>query len=459
MIKPNASYNKMLEIWEKCRIAVDGDDAIKCSSILKKIVPELSNQDKAEYEAMVSRATYFNATGRTVDGLLGMAFRKPVIYEVPAQMQSFVDDITLAKDSPVNIDDFCASALREDIVTGRVGYLVEYPSVKTKGMSLAQVSAMNLRPYVAEYKAESILDWRFDRVNNSAQLVMVRLNECVEEWGTDGVTRDEKKQERRLLLENGVYIQRIYRDEKQYGGDIIPEMNGKSLSFIPFVCDFSTTKPPILDLANVNLSHFRTDVDREHGAHFTAVPTPMFSGFDFPENEPFHLGASGGYSSQNPDAKWGFLEFEGTGLGTLKEIKDEKQQQMVILGARFLDSEKAGVEAEGTVKIRRSGETSVLASLAQKRSRLVKRILEIMRDWAGFTGDISVEINTDYTEAGLSAQDLGALVTAWQNGAISQQTLYYNLKHGEMYDEETTFEIEQERINVQSITATPLAAI
>lgn len=456
----NPQYAQMLPIWKKCRIAVMGDDWVKTSDEIKKIVPPLADQPDDEYKAMIKRATFFNATGRTLDGLLGMAFRKPVTTEFPPAMQNVIDDMTLAADAVVNVDDFAYMMMSEDLICGRVGYLIERPSMATAGMTQAQVQALNLRPYVAEYRAESIIDWRYDRVNNAAQLVMVRLSESVQEFDDDGVTRKPVvSQERRLFLIDGQYVQRIYRDEKQYGGDIIPLMNDAPLPYIPFVCNFDDERPPILDLANVNLSHFRTDVDREHGAHYTAVPTPMFSGFQFEEGEPFRLGSTGGYNSTNPDAKWGYLEFEGTGLGTLKEIKEEKEKQMVILGARFLDSEKAGVEAEGTVKIRRSGETSVLAMRAQYCSRRIKRILEIMRDWMGITGEISVEINTDYTEAGLSAQDLTALVSAWQQGAISQQTLYYNLKHGEMYDQETTFEIEQERINAQNIGTLPAPPI
>lgn len=460
MTTQNPQYTHMLPIWQKCRIAVMGDDWIKRSDLLKTIVPPLSKQTDEEYKAMVDRATYFNATGRTLDGLLGMAFRKPVNAKYPAAMRQIIDDMTLAKDDVVNLDDFCYDALKEDLSVGRVGYLIERPTGSTKGMTKAQVSALNLRPYIAQYKAESVEDWAFDRVNNSAQLVMVRLLEAIENIADDGVTRNAPiKQERRLLLIDGTYVQRLYREGKQFGDDIIPVMNNKPLNYIPFICDFSCDKPPILDLADVNLSHFRTDVDREHGAHYTAIPTPMFAGFTFNEGEEFQLGAAGGYSSTSPDAKWGYLEFEGGGLSTLREIKEEKAQQMVVLGAKFLDSEKAGVEAEGTVKIRRSGETSVLAYYAQKRSRQVQRMLEIVRDWMGISGEITVEINTDYTEAGLSAQDLTALVSAWQSNAISQQTLYYNLKHGEMYDEKSTFEIEQERINAQSIGIVPAPVV
>lgn len=458
--KPGNEYNALLPLWKKCRAVVGGDDALKSSDVLRTVVPPLSGQEKDEYTAMVSRATLFNATGRTVDGLIGMVMRKPAVTKVPADLKPILQDMTLALDSQVDLNELAVELLHDDVTIGRVGLLVDMPVDDGAEKTLAQVKAKNLRPYVTIYPAESIIDYRFDRVNNAAQLVMVRLIENVVEWISD-IDSKTIEQERRLLLREGGYLQQIYRKGEdgnlvQVGGDIVPKMKGKPLNFIPFVCDFDTKKPPVLDLVNVNLSHFMTDVDRENGAHYTAIPTPMFAGFTFEKNEPFRLGYSGGYASNDPQAQWGYLEFEGTGLTTLKEIKEEKQEQMAVLGARFLTSEKAAAEATETVKIRRSGETSVIAKIAQKRAQALQRVLEIMRDWLGSSGDISVELNTDFAEAGLSAQDLTALVGAWQSGAFSQQTLFWNLQHGEIIPEDVDFETEQERINSQNPDAIPL---
>lgn len=458
-IKPHKEYTASENRWAMCRACIDGDDTLKSSSIIAQVVPKLSGQSEREYSAYVGRARLFNASARTIDGLLGMVMRKPAVVVAPKELLPMLEDMTLALDNKCSLNELAERALYEDLSVGRVGYLIDRPNLNTSGMTQAQVDTLNLRPYVAQYKAESIVDWRFDRVNNAAQLVMVRLVETVEEWGGD-VERETIEQERRLLLIDGVYVQRIYREAKgkliQIGDDIIPLMNGAPLSFIPFICDFDVAKPPMLDLVSVNLSHFYTDVEREHGAHYTAIPTPMFAGFQFAEGEAFKLGASGGYNSIDPDAKWGYLEFDGAGLTTLKEIKEEKAHYMAILGARFLEQDKAAAEATSTVKIRKSGETSVLAAIAQKRSRSLTRIVQIMAQWAGIAGEISVQLNTDYTESGLGAQDLTALVSAWQSGAISQQTLFYNLQQGELYDEGTDFDTEQERITTQSISTSGL---
>lgn len=466
-ITPHKSYTKNAPLWERCRTTVEGDRALKESSFIQQVVPPLSKEHPNEYAERVNRPTLFNASARTLEGLVGMVMRKPVVITGTAKdrLQYILDDVTLALGDKCDINDFCSDMLEEKLEVSGGGYLVERPSVNTEGMTVAEVSALNLRCYVAEYDIESIVDWRYARVNNATQLVMVRLVETIENW-TSEIERESIEQERRLLLVEVVdpktkvssyeYHQQIWREDDkgnliQIGSDIVPMMNGRPLHYIPFVADLDDDKPPLLDLVEVNLSHFATDVDYHHGAHYTGIPTPMMAGFQLKEDEVFCLGAKGGYASPEPSAKWGYLEFTGQGLQTLQNLKDEKVHYMSVLGARFLEQDKMAAEATQTIKIRKSGETSVLAATAKEVSREVTRLFEIIAEWEGIDGDIKIELNTDYSEAGATPQDIQAWMAATQGSLMSHQTFFYNMQAAEMYEDGLTFEEEQARIDSQNI--------
>ena len=58
-----------------------------------------------------------------------------------------------------------------------------------------------------------------------------------------------------------------------------------------------------------------------------------------------------------------------------------------------------------------------------------------------------ISINTDFLPAELKGSDLTALVSSWQSGAISKETMFYNLQQGEIIPENTTFEEEEEAIS------------
>src|SRR5574343_743283 len=87
-------YNKFKAIWQKCDDAADGQDAIHNAG--EKYLPRLTDQTSAEYSAYKSRACFFNATGRTIQGLEGMLFRKPPVITAPDALVALFDDVTLS---------------------------------------------------------------------------------------------------------------------------------------------------------------------------------------------------------------------------------------------------------------------------------------------------------------------------------------------------------------------------
>lgn len=73
--------------------------------------------------------------------------------------------------------------------------------------------------------------------------------------------------------------------KEQVGDAVVPLMQDAPLREIPFVflggdCITSMVDAPLLiDLADLNLAHFRASVDYEHGCHFTDLPTPIVAGY------------------------------------------------------------------------------------------------------------------------------------------------------------------------------------
>lgn len=208
----------------------------------------------------------------------------------------------------------------------------------------------------------------------------------------------------------------------------------------------SPDKPPMYDLATLNLSHYRTTADLEHGAHFTGLPTAVVSGYTKEsESDVFRIGSSTAWIFPDPSANAKYLEFTGQGLDTLRNIKKDKEDNLAILGARMLAPEKKQSEAADTVRMRHAGDGAILSAICNSVSQGLNKCLEIIGQWEG-TEPATIQLNEDYLDQPLSAQDLQALVQAWQQGAISDETLFYNLKVGEVMDEYTTFEEEQSRI-------------
>lgn len=453
----HSDYDKFSPKWKRVRDTFAGQDAVHAAG--EAYLPKLKEQMADDYKSYVKRAGFYNATWRTVSGLIGMMFRKQPQVKVPGSIENYLDDIDMAG---TPLDTFARKCALEVLGTGRMGIMVDYPPVDGMvPLNLAAAQEMGLRPMLKTYRAENIINWKYDRVRNHWKLVKVVLTETVEE------TEDEFKgnavhQWRVLDLDGeGSYRQRVFRKQDgdaeefvQVGADIYPKMGKRNLTELPFYIvgpdgiDSDVDEPPLIDLVDVNLSHYRTNADYEHGCHFTGLPTAVVTGYvqEGETKETFYIGSTAAWTFPDPSADAKFLEFTGQGLSALRENLERKEQQMAVLGARMIAEEKRVAETATTAAIHRTGENSVLASIAMAISEALETALTTFAQWANAKGDVTYQLNRDYNPAMLDAPTLTALLKAVQLGQMSEQSLFEIMQRADMIDSEVTFEEEQERI-------------
>jgi hypothetical protein len=493
-------YNRFTEKWQRCQDTYDGQDAIHQAGV--RYLPMLIDQPAAAYDAYKGRTPFYNATYRTIVGLVGMVFRRPPHVEVPPAIKEMLKDVTLSN-KPLQVfgQDISTEALKK----GRVGIFVDCPEVRQPQngyATLADQLTQNVRPSLLMYVAESIINWKTDKINNKVVLSMVVLKEDVS-VSKDAFEDDVQETWRVLDLIGGRYRVRLFKrrekstrpaaatpaagagpagpvapapvlspnadigDFDQIGTDVFPLMGGKAMTYIPFVfigaegLDADPTDPPLIDLVDMNLSHYRTMADYEHGAHFTGLPTPYIAGYrpDDPK-EKLYVGSASAWNFPDPNTKVGYLEFSGSGLTTLREILDRKETQMAILGARMLEPQKKQSETAESKEIHRKGEESMLSMISQTVSMGIEIALKWFSEWAGANPKgVVYEQNTDFFPAPMDAGMLSAIVSAWQQGAVSDRTLHENLQRGGVVPESRTFEEEQNNIQEGARRMAALAAL
>lgn len=457
-------YSRRKIEWEILRDCAEGQQAIRAAGT--KYLPKLTDQSNEEYQAYLNRPVFYGATARTIDGLSGMIFRKPPQIEIPDGMSSFVDDLTL---TGLSLQEFAEDVVENDLTVGRAGILVDHPTI-AEGMTVATAERLNIRPFLKCYSAEQIFNWKTESRNNVQVLTQVRLWEWVEIPGGDEFDVKVQKQIRVLdFNEVGQYRQRVFVEvegkthKKQWlvKEEIIPTKGGAPLDVIPFFFvgvrngQPSVEKPPLIDLANVNISHFVSSADLEHGAHFTGLPTAVITGHqtdnsDGGEPEEYRIGAATAWVFPNPETQAFYLEFQGQGLEALEKRVEKKEQYMAHLGARMLQVDKKAAETAETAQINRFGETSVLSSISQSVSQSIEKALRFMAEWAGYDPNTIVfNLNRDFLAVQMDSQSLMAIMQLWQSGGIAFSDLLDNLKKGEIVREERTeeeirSEVEQE---------------
>lgn len=446
-------YIAQLPAWQMMRDLVAGQRAMHAAG--ERYLPKLIDEPPEAYEARLKRTNLFNATWRTIEALAGMMFRKDPTVKVSPATEPHLKDVTK---SGVPLFEFAHQTALERLTVGKVGVLDDYPPPPKlepgQTLSVAQAEALNVRPNMAQYLAENIINWRYGWVNNRTALVLAVLEENVEEPDPfDKYKPKCVKQWRVLELVDGAYTVTVVR--KNDGGQeynhvpaFVPRIAGQPLTDIPLVIH-GDGLPPLEDLGHVNVSHYQSTADVEHGAHQTALPQPWITGIEpltnpedgKPIETKLYIGGGSAWALPNPNARVGMLEYTGKGLEALETRLDKKEKHMAVLGARMLEEQKNGVESADTAGIHRSGEQSILQRQAGELSRGFTQSLVVFDRWSGGSGvDVSFDVNKDFLPTGTTAQEVTALVAGWQAGAFTEAEVFEKLQKGGWIREGKDFE-------------------
>jgi len=314
-------------------------------------------------------AQFTNFTSRTKSGLVGAVFRKDLVVDLPSDIEYVRDDATGFK---VSLSKLAQKITGEVLITGRYGLLVDYPASED-GLTAQEVSDMDLRARIYTYSAESIINWQVKLVNGSPKLLLVVLKECVNDLSDDGFTWVENHQYRVLRMVNGGYTQSIYDKDEELIDVMIPrDKNGNAWDYIPFVFvgsednDSEIDSIPLYDLANLNIGHLKNSADYEESVFLVGQPT-LVIGTEMS-------------SEQFKDANPGGVLFgsrRGLNLGVAghanllqaapNQLADvamqRKEEQAVMMGARLV-MVQADRETAVAARMRHSGETSILSTIA-----------------------------------------------------------------------------------------------
>jgi hypothetical protein len=427
-------YSSRLAQWKKCRDVFEGSDAVKDAGT--DYLPKPSGQDRHEYDGYKKRAMFYGAYARTIEGFIGSIARKPARLDAPEVFKELCEDVTA---TGISLGEYIKVLASEVIITGRVGVLADFDN------------HLN-RPFTTYYKSEQIINWFGDGS-------IVIEEKVYEQDPQDRFKVREVVQYRLLSLEDGIYTVTVYRKSEGISRDdyfiyeqTTPNIRGVAFNYIPFFFLSKTgstpviEKPPLYDLAEVVLSHYRTSADLEHGRHFTALPTLYISGMM--QGEEVKVGGGAAIVLADPQAKVGYAEFSGQGLASLDKGLEQKEHQMAILGASLFGS-KGGVEAAETARIRTSGESSLLSSVVSSIEEALEKVLQIMADWMGVNYEIDLDINRDFVGERITAPEIMALVTAYNSGVLTLEAFLHNLQDGDVLPPE--LDIDEQAAELKGI--------
>ena len=432
-------YDLRVREWRRIASVLAGRDAILDAG--EEFVPVLSGQNLAQYQAYLMRGLWFGATQRTHKGIVGLVFSQDPQYSVPANIAKFIPDVT---NTDVSLEEFAKDVFSEAIAYNWGGILVDVPPEEDL------VLPSDSRPYLTYYNAYSVRWWKQERIRGKLQTTVVILEETDEdpipgqEYGTILRTNYRVLKLAPMIDERTGRTALVYRQEEweevedptdpinknkewRLVETIFPKRKGNFLDFIPFT--FTTTegvqphicKSEMLDLADMNLDHWRLSVDLRHGLHFTALPTPCASAV--PDGESLRIGSESAWTSTDPNFKSWYLEFSGQGIKAIEDAIERDEHLMSLLGSRLLETQKRAAETAEAMVIRQASEDSVIMSAARSVEKAIEKSLQSMSWWMGEEyPKVNVSLTQSLQDLQLTTADMIVIMRSYQSGLISEQS-------------------------------------
>lgn len=442
-------YDNFQPLWEKVRDACAGEDTVKAAGT--KYLPnpdETSEGSRERYERYRQRAVYLNATGRTLMGLVGIAFAN-----WPAITTKHKVLLTDADGSGVGLIGQSQGVLSGVLQAGRAGLLADWTRGDgiSRRLTVAQFEAAGRRPFLVSYTAEQILTWE----RQGLTLTRVVLAEQ-EELHEDGKVRFRPRL-RELLLTNKGYTIKVWVKYTDSGDFILKDTMEVGLGFIPFSFvgatnnDSTPDTPPLLDLANLNLAHYRNSADYEESAFLMGQPQMVIAGVTeewVKERGPISFGARAAI----PLPVGGSAELLQVNPNTLaKEAMADKERMMASLGARLVTPGEVVKTATQSAAETKSA-YSQLSLACDNVSEAYTKALQWLETWGNGTSNASFALDTRFNDLTLDSNAIQQTVAAWQAGLVPQSDAWAVLRRLGVLDQGKTDEQLRAEIDAQGPT-------
>jgi hypothetical protein len=454
--------------WRRCRDVYDGTDAIHAAG--ERYLPRFPAESPDNYRRRSTSTEFYNAFARTVGGTVGLVFqRDPILGD---------DNPPAVRDHWENIDGagrhgtvFARDLFTDAMIVGHGGILVDYPAVADPDtVTLATERALALRPYWVRVRAEDIVSWRFTQFGGLFLLTQLVLREEVERpLGAFGVALVTRYRVFRLDLATQHVTWELWEPEQVPGEQATIPLkpiasgivrNQERIPFAPFIIGppgqpvtSLTSKPPLLDLADANLAHYRVAADRRHVMSLACTPTPVRIGVP-DDAPPIILGPTSAIDIPSPDGDVKFLEPSGAAFQPTQSELDMLERRMAALGLAFLMSDTRAAETAEAKRIDTAQQNATLATAARGLQDALEQALDFHARYLGQRGG-SIAVNTDFEQTVMAPEVMDAYARMVDSDKLSLEMFWDLLRQGRRLPDSFDADTEKVRILARTVPNPP----
>ena len=413
----------------------------------KAYLPQWANETREAYLDRLATSTLLPVLKETIGQMVGRVFFQDWdTSQVSGSLKDLLPNMDL-QNTAMNV--FCAAWFSDALAKGASYVLVDYPQ-SDGNITRADEKRLGLRPYAVLIKNADVLGFRYTMQNGKAICTQFRYRQTITEY-------DGEFGEREIEQINVHEIGRVRRYRMNEKGETILHSethlmnNGKALDRIPIVdlvlekTGFFTGKPPLLELAYLNIKHWQSQSDQDNITHYVRVPLLQYQGQD---NIDSVVSSAGSLISVGEKGNLSYVEHSGAAIAAGVNALEKLESDMQAAGAKLLTRTKLAL-TESQARDEAGREVSLLRHYANLLEDAVGKVLDLMAMWQGQNDGGNVEISGSIDADYNPSASLDVLLKMNTAGILSHETVFEEAKKRGLLSPLRQWQDEQTRLQLQ----------
>ncbi len=426
---PSIGYDVMSEDWVLIHDLLGGTRSMREAST--GWLPQEPSESDGNYAIRLGRSILYNGYEDTVAKLKNRPFTYPItIVELPADIKYLENDVDGTGKS---LETFTKDVLETIIKYGVAHIFIDHTKIDAvaegEEVTKADEERLGARVFLSVVSPPDLIGWQTEKIEKVAELKQIRIKETT--IVADGDYGDAE------LDSITVYNKDSWEIHEQQDPDkpelyVLTDLGEMSLGKIPLVTiyatrtGFMTAKPPLMNLAWLNLKHWQSYSDQTNILRFTrfglmfgkGFPKDVIStGLDVGPTKAILLGTG----SEAADLK--YVEHNGKAIEAGQKDIEDIEQKMRVLGNQPMMKEMP--DTATATRADESRTISQLQSWVKSTEKGLRQALEIACEWRKIEPPetMAVEIYSDFEAVVLGSGDKELLIKMEQNGNITTERL------------------------------------
>lgn len=452
---PHPAYLRMEPRWTKCRALMAGTEAIRDGG--EDYLPRFESESDDSYSVRVQLAALYNGFARVVKASVGMLLQQePVLgKDMP---QPLVDLWENVDGAGTHGAVFTAQLVENGIIDGHDGIFVDYLNPDAAQLDRSRASAaatvgsplsaddearLGLRPYWILVKADDVIKQLYQTIDGRRTLILLVIRENIDErvgqFGVVGRTRYRVYTNERGAITYQLWTVPIGNVRPVLTEGPRPMRNMTRIPWSPLRTGQRLseveTRPPLMDLADLNLQHHQVQTNLLNLEQLACVPTQVRIGAPVDENgnyPPITLGPRSTIEAPYQQGVTTPVYWHSPNVTVLEPARktlEATEAAMGAMGLSFLAPQTRATETAQAKRIDATAQNASIATVGRATQDCLELAFQFTGEYVGVKAG-SVSVNKEFENLVIEPQVMMAYVAAVKDAGFPPRLLVDAWKAG-----------------------------